>query len=526
MRINGGFSSSSAAEANTPGAQRGAAVGGAGGMGTVLQERPMQNSHNQPAAKTRAKPKDPAPALRRSTSSAGHSSRAEKKEDHMAIENGLQVRGRRTRCDRASIMVTATALNPREHITKPKSHTSSTNGPRERRHRRNTRRGSDKDSGDSGKLPTSLPHSLTSVSAPRQGLAKQETQNETTARLHEPRAEDTDSDSDLSDTERLPGPPSITAPPELHLRAEEINPCDIRPSRAAHRSRSSDGYPDFLPPPFNSWSLQQLAVYLNTDGRGASRPRPVGQLERYLERLLQLEWRQIQTVHEESNKAIPFSWASCHRPHTSPHSNLSAPKSILQCQRAFPLALLSSLAKAPPLQPPTCTCPSCRKNYPICNGACRLYTHPHHSHLSPLPEKRGKAPGVPRRSSSESRAQQFQRKPGPRNHRLSDPLDNTSYLKRMQAIGNIRNPAGGPCVESSMEVGALRKKGTGERSQSCGDVREDSYRRARVERKTSTQHIRQDSKSSGATSSDDLHSSKDSVTGRTAGKQKRVEFIT
>ncbi|XP_072522025.1 uncharacterized protein fam217bb isoform X2 [Salminus brasiliensis] len=501
-------------------------------MGTVLQERPMQNGHNQLTAQKRAKAKAPGPAVRRSTSSAGHSSRAER-EDHMAIENGLQIRGRRTRCDRASIMVTATALNPREIIAKPKSHVSSTNGPRERHHRRNTRRSGEK---DSGKLPTFLPLSLTSGPAPRQESAKQEIQSETAARLHEPRVEDTDSGSDLSDTERLSGPPSITAPPELHLRAEVINSCDIRPSRPVRRSRSSDGYPDFLPPPFNSWSLQQLAVYLNTDGRGVSRPRPVGQLEKYLERLLQLEWRQIQTVYEESNKAAPSSWGSCHRPHTSPHSNLSAPKSILQCQRAFPLALLSSLANAPPLQPPTCTCSSCRKSYPICNGACRLYTHPHHSHLSPLPEKRGKAPGLPRRSSSESRAQQFQRRPGPRNHRLSDPLDSTSHLKRMQAIGNIRNPAGCPCspqdssssigVEPCTEVRTLKNKGTGERSRSCGDVREDSYRRARVERKTTTLDIRQDSKSSGATSSDDLHTSKDSVTGRTAGKQKRVEFIT
>ncbi|XP_017572071.1 protein FAM217B [Pygocentrus nattereri] len=506
-------------------------------MGTVLQERPMQNGHSQPTAHKRAKAKASGRASsRRSTGTAVHSSRAEK-EDHMPIENGLQLRGRRTRSDRASIMVTATALNPKEITAKPKPHVSSSSGPRERRHRRDTRRSVEKDSVDSGKLPSSLPLSLTSVSAPRQELKKHETQSESSVCPPEPKAEDTDSGSDLSDTERLPGPPSVTAPPQLHLRAEVIDPQDFQPSRAVRRSRSSGGYPDFLPPPFNSWNLQQLAVYLNTEGKGMPRPRPVGQLERYLERLLQLEWRQIHTVHEESSKAVPSSWSSRHRPHTSPHSNLSAPKSILQCQRAFPLALLSSLANAPPLQPPSCTCPNCRKNYPICNGACRLYAHPHHSHLSPLPEKRGRAPGMPRRSSSESRAQQFQRGVAPRSHRLSDPLDSTSHLKRMQAIGNIRNPACCPCspqesssnisVEPCKEVSTSREKGPGERSRSCGDVREDGYRRARPERRTAAQHLQQDSKSSGATSSDDLHNSKDSKDpSRSTGKQKRVEFVT
>lgn len=333
---------------------------------------------------------------------------------------------------------------PREIIAKPKSHVSYTNRPREKRHRRSTRRSSEKDSDHSGKQPNSLTLSLPSVPSPQQELTKLKSRGEATTGLQEPRAEDTDSGSDLSETERLPGLPSVTAPPQLHLREEVINPHDLRPSRPVPRTRSHDGYPDFLPPPFNSWSLRQLAVYLNTAGRNVPRPRPVGQLEKYLERLLQLEWRQIQTVQEESSTAAPSSWGSRHRPHTSPHSNLSAPKSILQCQRAFPLALLS-LANAPPLLPPSCTCPNCRKSYPICNGACRLYTHPHHSHLSPLPEKRGKAQGLPRRSSSESRAQQFQHGLGLRNHRLSDPLDITSHLKRMQAIGNIRNPAGCPC---------------------------------------------------------------------------------
>lgn len=76
------------------------------------------------------------------------------------------------------------------------------------------------------------------------------------------------------------------------------------------------------------------------------------------------------------------------------------------------------------------------------------------------------------------------------------------------------------------EVGALRRKGPGERSRSCGDVREDGFRKVRGERRTATQHVRQESKPSGATSSDDLHSSKDSVVTRPTGKQKHVDFVT
>ncbi|KAI4797287.1 hypothetical protein KUCAC02_025203, partial [Chaenocephalus aceratus] len=102
-------------------------------------------------------------------------------------------------------------------------------------------------------------------------------------------------------------------------------------------------FPDFLPPPFNSWSLSHLAVFYNTEGRGAPRPRAVGPLERYLERLLQLEWRQIQSVEEDGGNSGDFS-SSCHKSAASSSSRLSSPKCILQCQRSFPLTFLSSLA--------------------------------------------------------------------------------------------------------------------------------------------------------------------------------------
>ncbi|KAK5873107.1 hypothetical protein PBY51_013751 [Eleginops maclovinus] len=114
-----------------------------------------------------------------------------------------------------------------------------------------------------------------------------------------------DSDSDLSESERLPVASCSRVPPQLHLRPEVIEVED-RSSRC-HRPRGHGlgafDFPDFLPPPFNSWSLSQLAVFYNTEGQGAPRPRAVGPLERYMERLLQLEWRQIQTAQEEGGKS-------------------------------------------------------------------------------------------------------------------------------------------------------------------------------------------------------------------------------
>ncbi len=111
-------------------------------------------------------------------------------------------------------------------------------------------------------------------------------------RLLEHKEDDTDSASDLSDSERLPVLPSPCTPPQLNLRAEVINSMDLHPHIPGPRSVENDevrySYPDFLPPPFNTWSLRQLAIFLNTEGKRAPRPKPVGQLEKYLERLLNL----------------------------------------------------------------------------------------------------------------------------------------------------------------------------------------------------------------------------------------------
>lgn len=114
---------------------------------------------------------------------------------------------------------------------------------------------------------------------------------------------DEDSASDLSDSERVPMSPSPLSPPDLRLRAEEIDPVhfDAPPGRGHARPEAS--YPDFLPAPFSSWDLRDMALLLHAEQRPAAVPRAGGPLGRFVDRLVQLEWLQMRTVQGERAKA-------------------------------------------------------------------------------------------------------------------------------------------------------------------------------------------------------------------------------
>ncbi|XP_005410100.1 PREDICTED: protein FAM217B [Chinchilla lanigera] len=113
---------------------------------------------------------------------------------------------------------------------------------------------------------------------------------------------DEDTASDLSDSERIPIPPSPLTPPDLNLRAEEIDPVYFDLHQSQSHAKPEHCYPDFLPPPFSSWDLREMAVLLNTEGKPDAVPRAGGLLGRYVDRLIQLEWLQIQTVQGEKAK--------------------------------------------------------------------------------------------------------------------------------------------------------------------------------------------------------------------------------
>ncbi|XP_019944933.1 uncharacterized protein fam217ba [Paralichthys olivaceus] len=279
--------------------------------------------------------------------------------------------------------------------------------------------------------------------------------------------DDTDSASDLSDSERLPVLPSPCTPctpPHLNLRAEVINTNDFPPDIPGpcgtlgdedESEKPSYSYQEFLPPPFNSWSLRQLAVFLHTEGRGAPRPKPVGSLEKYLERLLQLEWLQIQTVQAESSRppgtrTRPQSFPSATtahppRPHTAPPSRLNSPKGLRQSQRAFPFAPVNNPPSPASTQHQLSRCPHCHIRYPMCNGSCSAYAYQRHSRLSPLLERRA-GPGAPaKRSSSETRAPSTDGKsPGGQGgggggaQTPVSPSAGKSHIRHMQAAGNAR----------------------------------------------------------------------------------------
>ncbi|XP_032369899.1 uncharacterized protein LOC116688171 [Etheostoma spectabile] len=367
-----------------------------------------------------------------------------------------------------------------------------------------------------------------------------------------------DSDTDLSESERLPGSSSGGVPPQLQLRPEVIE-AEHCPSRS-HRPRGHDhgafDFPDFLPPPFNSWSLSQLAVFYNTEGRGGPRPRPVGPLERFLDRLLQLEWHQIQTVQgEEGRSAVSDVLSSCHRSHAAASSRLSSPKCILQCQRTFSLTFLSCLASHSALLS-GCACTLCRIRYSTCStSCCRSFHHTRQSRLSPMLERRGPT-SLPKRCYSESRVKSSDRSSASRPQLLSSPVRTNSHLRRMQASGNIRNPvngantkphstAGGGSVGAATEpVGALgnvvdyrtrgfrrrsgseQRRGGVERQKGASEKRRSGseYRRGGAERRTTAEE--REIKANDVTAIlDNLPGLKHSPINR-PNRQKQVGFVT
>ncbi|KAG9269474.1 hypothetical protein AMEX_G16516 [Astyanax mexicanus] len=315
-------------------------------------------------------------------------------------------------------------------------------------------------------------------------------------RLMEHREDDTDSASDLSDSERLPVLPSPCTPPQLNLRAEVINTMDLHPQipgpRTAQAESDSYSYPDFLPPPFNTWSLRQLAIFLNTEGKRAPRPKPVGHLEKYLERLLQLEWHQIQTMQAESGRpTVPIihskgratigpSIAGHHRPHTAPQTRLSSPKSFRQGQRPFPFTLISSLGSPSSGQLSRPVCLHCHVRYPLCNGNCSSYAYQRHSRLSPLLERKAPPTITQKRSSSESRASASETRGAcQKAQNPISPQTGKSHQKHIQAVGNMRrasqelaaNSKGQPlarkgltsrATEADRQKDPVGKKSTGE----------------------------------------------------------------
>ncbi|XP_048205383.1 protein FAM217B [Perognathus longimembris pacificus] len=112
---------------------------------------------------------------------------------------------------------------------------------------------------------------------------------------------DQDSASDLSDSERVPLPPAPLTPPDLHLRAEEIDPTslDLHPGPGA--GPGAYGYPDFLPPPCRAWDLRDPALLQSAERRAEAAAR-AGPWGGYVHRLLQLGALQLRAAQAERSR--------------------------------------------------------------------------------------------------------------------------------------------------------------------------------------------------------------------------------
>ncbi|XP_051489074.1 protein FAM217B isoform X1 [Apus apus] len=253
-------------------------------------------------------------------------------------------------------------------------------------------------------------------------------------------AED-DSASDLSDSERIPIPPSPCTPPELILRAEEIDPVCLEHVPDMGFKESEYYYPDFLPPPFNSWDLKQLAIFVNVEGKTEFRPKPTGFLEKYIDRLLQLEWLQMQTVQNEKGKAAKA------RPQTTPGSirTLKSPgkgKALLSPLPNKQVVPQESVTKLPR------SC-SGHRGISYCEESHQLHSHPGHLKLS---ERTGYALSS-LRQAGEVRSE-LKKKPTVKQQLLNlQPSENSS---KIQSVGNIRPPKQPPFHGSAAPIKGLK----------------------------------------------------------------------
>ncbi|XP_056404736.1 protein FAM217B isoform X2 [Hyla sarda] len=251
--------------------------------------------------------------------------------------------------------------------------------------------------------------------------------------------EDEDSASDLSDSERVPIPPSPLTPPKLNLRAEEINPGYF--SQCLEHKCNDYEYPDFLPPPYNSWNLHQVSMFVHNEGKNVLQTTASAPLERYVDRLFQLEWLQMQTVQSEKAKTVKS------RPQTVPATSRNG-KSPGKCKpwpSPLPSKYLANSDNA------TKTSAGRDKNY------CKKYTHRENCGAVSLRKSFSKVPGTMETPLSLLKQTQDLRckKKSPTNcEQTKDVLVNDS---RMQCAGNIR-PQKHILISSSAESAPKQTK--------------------------------------------------------------------
>ncbi|XP_007475700.1 protein FAM217B isoform X1 [Monodelphis domestica] len=242
---------------------------------------------------------------------------------------------------------------------------------------------------------------------------------------------DEDSASDLSDSERIPIPPSPFTPPELNLRAEEIDPVCFDPHTDQGSEQAEYYYPDFLPPPFNSWDLNNMISMTSSECKNEPLPQTIESLGKYIDRLVQLEWLQMQTVQNEKIKLVKA------RPQTAPGTLWTAksPGKSKLFPNTFSSKVLThpeGFTKFPPGQPV-----HLRKREVHCEEA-----HPSYYvfQSSPKTVDAVSSRSCPPKQNYEMRMKEKKKKSNEGAKQQLVDLPSSDSSSKLQASGNIRIP--------------------------------------------------------------------------------------
>lgn len=264
---------------------------------------------------------------------------------------------------------------------------------------------------------------------------------------------DQDSASDLSDSERVPVAPSPLTPPELNLRAEEIDPLCFDLPLCQGQVEPEYQYPDFLPPPLNSWNLRDMAELRTMESRAGAATlvlRPGGTLGRFVDRLVQLEWLQEQTLQWERARGT--------KGRATPGSSTPGRSKHLAAALARPHGGTPRLD------------PSCKKDWPQMPdlGASPSTLEPRLQTLDMPMRRRGCTP----KSSANGRAEEKKRKPSkgacfPRWDLPRGGVGTGGGDSRLESSDNLRGPrphvdtldAADSKVPRAQTHASLKKKG-------------------------------------------------------------------
>ncbi|XP_002747781.1 protein FAM217B isoform X2 [Callithrix jacchus] len=287
---------------------------------------------------------------------------------------------------------------------------------------------------------------------------------------------DEDSASDLSDSERIPVPPSPLTPPDLNLRAEEIDPVyfDLHPGQ--DHAKSEYYYPDFLPPPFSSWDLRDMALLLNAEYKTEAGPRVGGLLGKYIDRLIQLEWLQIQTVQYEKAKGPKA------RPPTLP----GTPGALKSPGRTKLIA--SALSRPLPHQE------GVSKSGPCLKKACRSEeVHPSHYAFETSPRPADVLGGTrfcSQKQTLEMRTEEKKKKPC-KSVRLRWDLSCGDSSSKVETNGNIRIPKQAAVVLDSADSCKASKTPAHAHPRKKGKAESGGHATVSSEKKLKTNGVKQ-----------------------------------